>query len=102
MRPGKFRRAGWSGPRGLRVIVILLLCLCVVLQMLGVPVTLLSPSVTSDILGASVLEGFSLPPTLPELALLADSVLVREVHPIVHVPLLASALFHPPLAQLSA
>jgi hypothetical protein len=87
---------------GVFAVAILLLCLCVVLQMLGVPVTLLGPSVTSDALGASVLEGFSLPPSLPGLALLPESVLVVDVHPTVHGPILASALFHPPLTRILA
>ncbi len=102
MRPWNFRWASCGEPTGFRAAVILLLCLCVVLQMLGVPVTLLSPSVTSDTLGASVLEGFSLPPTLPELAQLPESVLVLEIHPIVHVPILAFTLFHPPLTRFIA
>jgi hypothetical protein len=41
-----------------------LLCLCVVVQMLGVPATLLSPDGASDLLGASVLEGFSILPSV--------------------------------------
>jgi hypothetical protein len=77
--------------------MIMLLCACIVLQMLGVPGTMLNPVDISDQPAASVLEGFSLPPTLPQLALFAESVLVADVHPLVHVPILASALFHPPV-----
>jgi hypothetical protein len=73
------------------------LCVCIILQMLGVPVTLLNPSLASDTLEASVLEGFSVPPTFPELVLSPESVLVSEFYPEVPVPVLASVLFHPPL-----
>lgn len=95
---------GWhdNGSRenlGTRVCLglVLFLCLCVILQVLGVPVTLLNPDDNADALAASVLEGFSVPPTLPELALSSESVLLSDVHPFVHVPLLTSALFHPPI-----
>ena len=45
--------------RGIRTVVILFLCLSVIMQMLGVPPTLLSPALSLDTLGESVLEGFS-------------------------------------------
>lgn len=77
--------------------VIMLLCLCVLLQMLGVPGTLLKPVDMSDALGASVLEGFSVPPTLLQLAPSSEFVLLADVHPLVHGPILAFALFHPPV-----
>lgn len=86
-----------SGIRGSVVVVILFLCICVVLQMLGVPVTLLNPSLSSDILGTSVLEGFSVPPAPPHLNPFSAFVLVTQGHASVHMPLLASDLFHPPV-----
>ena len=51
--------------RGVRTVAILFLCLSVLIQMLGVPPTLLSPALSLDTLGESVLEGFSIPPTVP-------------------------------------
>lgn len=102
MRPENFGRIDSNRSGGVFAVAILLLCLCVFLQMLGVPVTLLGPSVSSDTLGASVLEGFSLPPSLPQLILLPESVIVREVPPMVHVPILTSAVFHPPVAHILA
>lgn len=77
--------------------MIMLLCVCVLVQMLGVPGTLLHPVDISDAAAASVLEGFSVPPALPQLALSSGSVLLADAHPLVHVPILASALFHPPV-----
>lgn len=79
------------------LILVTLLCLCVLFQMLGVPATLLSPADAADALGASVLEGFSLPPSLPQLAFQANTWLFVDAHPLVHVPVLASAPFHPPV-----
>lgn len=77
--------------------LILLLCLCVLLQMLGVPATLLSPADAADALGASVLEGFSVLPALPQLELQREICSFVDVHSSMHVPVLASVPFHPPV-----
>lgn len=84
------------GDRRLQVVVIFL-CVCVIVQMLGVPVTLFNLANAPDTLTASVLEGYAVPPTLPELALSPESVLVTELHPPVYARIFASALFHPPV-----
>jgi len=81
-----------------RALVIVGLCLCVLVQMLGVPVTLLNPDAEADTMSSSVFEGFSIPPTLPQSALSPDSAPLFDVAPLLQVPLLASALFHPPLS----
>jgi len=83
--------------RGVRTVVILLLCLSVIMQMLGVPSTLLSPALSLDTPGESVLEGFSIPPTVPQLILSSETVPVTDAQPSVPVPILAFALFHPPV-----
>jgi hypothetical protein len=75
------------------------LCVCVILQMLGAPITLLNPSLASDTLGASVLEGFSVPSTFPQLAFSPESVLVSEFRPSVSAPVQTSSLFHRPIRQ---
>jgi hypothetical protein len=85
------------GSRGSWVAVIMFLCLCVIMQMLGAPVTLLDPSLSPDTLGASVLEGFSVPPAVPQLTRSSETAPVIDAQPSVHVPLLAFALFHPPV-----
>jgi hypothetical protein len=77
--------------------LIMLLCLFVVVQMLGVPVTLLSPVEAADTLAAPVLEGFSVPPPVPKLTLSGQAESVLDSQPSVHTPVLASALFHPPV-----
>ena len=77
--------------------MVMLLCFFVVVQMLGVPVTLLNPLETADTMGGSVLEGFSVPSTVPQLTLSSETVPVTDAQPSGHVPVLASALFHPPI-----
>ena len=76
---------------------VLFLCVCVILQMLGAPVTLLNPSASSDTLGTSVLEGFSVLPTLPDFVHSSQYISLPNVYPSVHAPLLSSMLFHPPV-----
>jgi hypothetical protein len=75
----------------------MLLCFCVVVQMLGVPVTLLNSGGAADALAASAYEGFSVPSSLPQLTPSFKIVPVTDAQPSVHVPVLASALFHPPV-----
>lgn len=85
------------GNSGSAVVAVIFLCICVFMQMLGVPVTLLSPELSPDTLGASVLEGFSVPPTVPQLTPSSETVPVTDDSPSVHVPILASVMFHPPV-----
>jgi len=85
------------GSQGFSLVVVIFLCLCVLMQMLGAPVTLLGPAVAADTLGASVLEGFSVPPAVPQLTTSCERIPVTDAHPPVHVPVLASTLFHPPV-----
>lgn len=79
------------------MVMVGLLCLCIVVQMLGVPVTLLSPVGTVETLSASASEGFSVPSSIPQLTPAIEMVLVTDSPPSVHIPVLASTLFHPPL-----
>jgi hypothetical protein len=65
--------------------------------MLGVPVTLLSLADASDLLGSSVLEGFSIVPPSPELLLPNSSIVIANVSPSEYVLVIAAALFHPPV-----
>ena len=75
----------------------MLLCVCVMMQMLGVPVTLLHPGVAADTLAVSASEGFSVPSSPPQPAPSVEMVPVTNTPPSVHVPVLTSALFHPPI-----
>ncbi len=72
------------------------LCLCVVVQMLGVPVTLLTPVETVDTLAESVSEGFSVPSSFLQPTPSVEVVSVTDAQSFAHVVVLASALFHPP------
>jgi hypothetical protein len=78
------------------MVMTMFLCLCVMLHMLGVPATLLDPFDAADTVTASVLEGFSVPSSLPRLSLTVNMVAVIDAPLSVHMPILASALFHPP------
>lgn len=72
-------------------------CLCVMAQMLGVPTTLLNPADSSDLLGSTVLEGFSVIPPTPELFLPTISVAISGFLPPVLAFVIAATLFHPPV-----
>lgn len=77
--------------------IVLSLCICVLVQMLGLPVTLLSLFTASDMLTESVFEDPSVLPPVPEL--LPSSVLRLSVvwYSMPALPVLAISVFHPPL-----
>ena len=77
--------------------MVMLVCLCVLIQLLGIPITLLSPLDAADRLATSFIEGFALPSSLPQPLRSIGSTLITEVHISVHAPILASAMFHPPV-----
>lgn len=77
-------------------VMALVLCLCVIMQMLGVPVTLLSVEDSSDEFSRSVLEGFAVPQILSPLTLTPESIPVSEWPHSAHLLVLASQRFHPP------
>jgi hypothetical protein len=81
-------------------IVLVLLCVCVIVQMLGVPATLLDPAAASDTLGHSLLEGFSVPPAAMELRPSIKTEQAHDIQQVVLRPVLSSVPFHPPLASL--
>ncbi|HEY7532823.1 MAG TPA: hypothetical protein VH681_08625 [Nitrospiraceae bacterium] len=78
-------------------VVIMALCICVLMQLLGAPVTMLNAGDISDTVIGSVLEGFALPPTLPQLAFPSESTLVGQIQPFGHVSGFAVLPFHPPV-----
>jgi hypothetical protein len=75
------------------------LCLFILVQMLGVPVTLLNSHEVADIQTASVLEGFSIPSSLPQLTSSLKMDTAADGQPAIHMPILVSVLFHPPVLQ---
>ena len=77
-------------------VVALALCLCIIMQMLGAPGTLLAAEDISDEFSGSALEGYSLPQTLPPLTLFSESLSAGELPQSAHLFVLASQQFHPP------
>ena len=77
--------------------VMIALCISVLMQMLGAPVTLLDAGRISDELAGPVLEGFTIPPALPQLTVASASTLAAEIRPFTRAPAFASAPFHPPV-----
>ena len=70
-------------------------CLCVVFQMLGAPVTLLG-LLTSDTPVESLSEDFSIPPSIPEPGRPNRSRFTGETQSLPYVLVLSTAVFHPP------
>lgn len=77
------------------VILVVFVCLCVVFQMLGVPVTLLD-LLTSDAPVESLSEDFSIPPSMPEPGTPDRSRFTAESQSFLHFPIFSTAVFHPP------
>ena len=80
-----------------RASFILFLSLCIIVQMLGVPATLLNPVGSDDLSTASMLEGLSLPPTVHDLYVHSGSSVSRDLPSTVQIPVLLHSFFHPPL-----
>jgi hypothetical protein len=81
------------------VILVLFVCICVVAQMLGAPVTLIDV-LTLELPGESVSEDFSVPPVTPEPALATQARLSENVDSLRYLPILTVAVFHPPDVSL--
>ncbi len=83
-------------PTGIGAItLILIVCLCVVSQMLGAPVTLLG-LLTQDTPVESLSEDFSIPPSTPELGSLNRSRFTAESQSLRRIQVFSTAVFHPP------
>jgi hypothetical protein len=78
--------------------LVLLLCLCVFFQMLGVPAPLLNAGGSFEIGESSIQEGWSIHSLHLHLPLPSGYVLVADTLRLVCVPILAGALFRPPLS----
>lgn len=87
-------------PSFLILCIVVMLGACVLIQMLGVSVTLLDSSALPDIFGSSVLEGLSLPITITLLYTGRDRPLLESMRASPHTPILAYALFHPPVQNI--
>ena len=93
--PRTSRRSGPAGRLGIGLVVVV--CLSIVLQMLGVPAPLLNAGESLDAGEASVSEGFSVHTISSDCTLSSTRVLVAFPDSSFHVPILAASLFHPPL-----
>lgn len=77
--------------------MIIFLCVCVLVQMLGLPVTLFNLFTPSDLLTESMCEDPSVLPSLPELRPLSALCHHIDGLPTPHFPVFVTAVFHPPL-----
>ena len=77
--------------------MVMLFCLCVMVQRLGVPVVPLNTGTAADSLAVTVSEGFSVPSSLPQLTPSVEMARVIDAQPSIHVPVLAVTLFDPPI-----
>lgn len=76
---------------------ILLLCVCIVLQMLGVAAPLLDAAGSFDIVESSIQEGWSIHTLTSPLPTFSGFVLAADRQPYACVPILAGEYFRPPL-----
>ena len=82
--------------RGMGVVCLIsCLCLCVIFQMLGVPVTLLA-LLTSDSPIESLSEDFSILPILWKLRTHNRIAFHAEFHRLIYLPIFPTAIFRPP------
>ena len=86
-------------PGAVCMAMVMVLCFLVVVQILGVPVTLLSPPEVADTVAGSVLGGVSIPPSLSQLMASFETISVTDAQAFVHTPVLVSTLFHPPVLK---
>jgi hypothetical protein len=84
-----YRRKVWAS-------VVVVLCICVLSQMLGVPFTLVGLLTSSDMLVESASEDFSLTPVVPEAGISGSSRIHAEFRPSLHLPVFVTSVFHPP------
>jgi len=90
-------RIGCVSHHGYRLIfAVALLCVCVLGQMLGMPVTLIGLLTSSDMLVEPVSEDFSLIPVLPEPGIAGSSRTHAEVQSSLYLPVFVTSVFHPP------
>ena len=90
-------RVGCASHQGHKLIItVAFLCVCVLGQMLGMPVTLIGLLTSPDMLAESVSEDFSLTPVLPEPGIPGSSRIHAEVQRSFYLPVFVTSVFHPP------
>jgi len=73
-----------------------LLCCCIVLQVLGTPISVWNVLGSEDLVQASLLEGFSTPSHQPTFSASSGQQYHSTPAPVTHEILLATPIFHPP------
>jgi hypothetical protein len=96
MSPSNFQTPLDACRRISSVGIALVLCVCVLSQMLGTPVTLFGLLTSADMITESVSEELSLPPTVAEPETLRLLHVNMEFDLALHLPVLSASLFHPP------
>jgi hypothetical protein len=82
--------------RALGAFTVLVLCLCIVMELLGVPATMWDASGLLDTFESSLFEDPLLPPAIPRLNSPFLIAVLEVVQQRPHIPVLALYLFHPP------
>ncbi len=77
------------------MVLILFVCICVVSQMLGAPVTLID-LFTSDTPAESLSEDFSIPPITPKPGTPSRFSFHVAFEPSFHISIFSTSVFHPP------
>jgi hypothetical protein len=80
--------------------IMLFLCVCVLSQMLGAPITLLSLPASADRFTESLSEDFSLSSTVPETETPSRPRTYREFQPSLQLQVFVTSVFHPPFCSL--
>jgi hypothetical protein len=93
--------SGYTMVRILTILTVSMLCLCVTMQVLGAPITLWAPQLSVDVLGASILEGASIPPSPPIIHTSLTNTCLPGRGDTLRSPLLARNAFHPPCRLLA-
>ncbi len=78
------------------VCLVVLLCVCVIVQILGSPFAMVAQDTTTDVLRITLSEGFSLPEIAFELETRSRPCLREEFVSVTHLPVLPKSVFHPP------
>lgn len=87
--------------RILTILSVVMLCVCVAMQVLGAPITLWAPQLSVDVLGASILEGVSIPPVPPMIHTPLTNTSLPDRGDMLRSSLLARNAFHPPVSPFS-
>jgi hypothetical protein len=80
-------------------VLIGLLCFCVTMQILGVPISFWDMDETGDLVESSLLEGFSLPSVGTAISVSLHRSLSSPSPPLEYDIMLAQSFFHPPLSH---